>query len=181
MMKNNELYKKRSKKTFDRKSENYNETFDGKYCGKLYPMMMKRINQHPFKTLLDVGCGTGTLLSMILDKYDDIEISGIDISEEMLKEAKKILGTKAELVTGHSDYLPWEDKSFDAIICNASFHHFPEPINVLREMKRVLNNEGRLIILDPWLPNPFRFLMNLFFLTPLNKTGNVKIYSKGKM
>lgn len=181
MIKNNELYKKHSKKTFDKKSNNYDETFDGKYCERLYPIIVKRLKKYPFKKLLDVGCGTGTLLSMVLRQYKNVEISGIDISKEMINKAKDLLENKAELLTGDSENLPWEDNSFDIIICNASFHHFPQPIKTLQEMGRVLNKKGRLIILDAWLPNPFRFLFNVFFQTPFNKTGDVKMYSEKEM
>jgi ubiquinone/menaquinone biosynthesis C-methylase UbiE len=67
-----------------------------------------------------------------------IKLYGLGISEKMIEIAKKNLGNKAELRVGDSEYMPWEDDSFDVIVCNASFHHYPNPKKVLLEMKRVL-------------------------------------------
>ena len=53
----------------------------------------------------------------------------------MIEMAKKNLGNSAELKVGDSEYMPWKDNFFDVIVCNASFHHYPNPEKVLSEMK----------------------------------------------
>lgn len=172
-------YKERSRKSFDKKSQNYYETSDGKYCNKRYEHVMTTLLQYPFEFILDIGCGTGTILSRVLEARENVKVSGIDLSPGMIEKAGEILGDNAELKVGDSENLPWENGSFDAVVCNASFHHYPNPKKVLREMKRVLIAGGVLVIGDPWIPNPLRWLLNLSI--KFSKDGDVRIYSSEEM
>jgi ubiquinone/menaquinone biosynthesis C-methylase UbiE len=97
----------------------------------------------------------------------------------MLEQASKRLGECADLRPGDSEHLPWKSNSFDIVTCFFSFHHYPNPNAVLKEMRRVLNSGGKVIIADPWAPPPFRQIINFF--NPFNKTGEVRIYSKSEM
>lgn len=172
-------YKERSRQAFDRKSGNYDETSDGKYCNKRYAYMMAALLQYPFGSILDVGCGTGAILSRVLEERENVKACGIDLSPGMIERAGEILGDNAELKIGDSENLPWEDGCFDAVVCNASFHHYPDPKKVLQEMKRVLKAGGILVIGDPWIPNPLRWLLNLSI--KFSKDGDVSIYSEKEM
>jgi ubiquinone/menaquinone biosynthesis C-methylase UbiE len=172
------IYKEKSKKYFDNQSINYYDTFDGKYCSSMYEGVKNKMQMQPFKSILDVGCGTGAILSMAINEYKDVQACGIDLSEKMLKKAAEVLGQDVELIAGDSDNLPWKDEMFDLVVCNASFHHFPEPLKVLKEIRRVLKLSGRLIIADPWWSNPKRYLINLFLDSPFNFLGDVRIYSE---
>jgi ubiquinone/menaquinone biosynthesis C-methylase UbiE len=172
------IYKEKSKKYFDNQSTNYFDTFDGKYCSYMYEGVMKKIKMQPFKSILDVGCGTGAILSIVINVYKDVQACGIDFSEKMLEKAAELLGQKVQLIVGDSDNLPWEDDLFDLVICNSSFHHFPEPLKVLKEIRRVLKLNGRIIIAEPWWSSPKRFLINLFLISPFNYGGDVRIYSE---
>ncbi|MCX5779924.1 MAG: methyltransferase domain-containing protein [Firmicutes bacterium] len=171
-------YKIKSKRNFDKKAANYFNTWDGKYSLHMYGEVIKTINTRPFKSILDVGCGPGAMLDRILNHHAEVQACGIDFSEKMIEKAAELLAGKSELVTGDADNLPWADKSFDVIVCNSSFHHYPEPQKVLWEMKRVLKTNGRLIIADPWWPVIYRFLINLYLRTPMNLEGDFRIYSE---
>jgi ubiquinone/menaquinone biosynthesis C-methylase UbiE len=171
------MYKEKSKKYFDKQSNNYFDTFDGKYCSYMYEWVMKKIKMQPFKSILDVGCGTGAMLSIVINEYKDIQACGIDLSEKMLEKAAELLGQRVQLIAGDSDNLPWEDDYFDLVVCNSSFHHFPEPVKVLKEIRRVLKSNGRIIIAEPWWSNSKRIFINLFLNSPFNFGGDVRIYS----
>lgn len=172
------LYKERSKNYFDKKSANFFDTFDGKFCSFMYEGVMQKIKTQPFKSLLDVGCGTGAMLSMVTSENDDIQACGIDLSEKMIEKSAELLGQRVQLIVGDSDNLPWNENYFDLVVCNASFHHFPEPLKVLKEIKRVLKPNGRVIIAEPWWSGPKRFLINSFLNSPFNYLGDVRIYSE---
>ena len=169
------VFKENSKMNYNKQAGIYDEKGDGKFVAPMYGEIINRvINANP-KKILDVGCGTGNVL-IKLSSNEELSLYGLDISENMIGIAKKNLGNKAELKVGDSEYMPWEDNSFDVIVCNASFHHYPNPEKVLLEMRRVLKSKGTLIIGDPTAPVIIRQLLNLNFKRSNN--GDYRLYSK---
>lgn len=175
MESNKNIFKENSKVNFNNHAEVYNESHDGKFVAPMYGEIINRIMSTNAKKILDVGCGTGNVL-IKLSSNRDLKLYGLDISEKMIEIAKKNLGDKAELKVGDSEYMPWEDNSFDVIVCNASFHHYPNPEKVLIEMKRVLKSSGTLIIGDPTAPIMYRQMINL--CCKISNNGDYRIYSK---
>ncbi|WP_297422058.1 class I SAM-dependent methyltransferase [Clostridium sp.] len=175
MESSNNVYKENSKKTFDNQAKIYDETYNGKHASALYKVVIEKVHQFNPESLLDVGCGNGKILSM-LDKNGDSTLCGIDLSQEMINEAKKKLNSKVKLIVGDSEHLPWGEETFDCITCNDSFHHYPQAENVLKQMARVLKKRGEIIIGDPWAPIFLRQLTNLF--CKFSKEGDFRIYSK---
>lgn len=175
MKHNPQEYKKRSKNYFEKISSDYSGKL-GKYTEPMHNALIKELDGKNFKTLLDMGCGNGTFLSMVLNKFN-AEVSGIDISPGMIEKSKELLDDRADLKVGDSEDLPWNDGSFDIVTCIASFHHYPSPELVLKEIKRVLRPEGILMITDPFTPNNLlRFFLNL--LIKFSESGDVRIYSR---
>lgn len=173
-------YKERSRDHFEELSSHYSDTCVGKYTEPMHYDLMQELAGRNFERLLDVGCGTGIFLSMVSNKFP-ARVSGIDISPGMIEKSRELLGHRADLRVGDSEHLPWEDNSFDIVTCIASFHHYPSPELVLREMKRVLRSGGSVIIADPWAPNPFRFFVNLILRSRFNRAGDVRIYTREEM
>ncbi|MBE6049089.1 MAG: class I SAM-dependent methyltransferase [Clostridium sp.] len=171
-------YKKKSKESFDKQADTYDMGIKGEHAKKLYKTLMDKIKDENFKTVLDVGCGTGNMLNMIINKYNDVEAYGIDISDKMLLKAKEKLGDRAYLTLGDSENLPYKDDKFDLIMCNDSFHHYPNPVNVLKEFHRVLKSGGVLILGDCWQPTVSRFIMNFCIKLGVTNCGDVKMYSE---
>jgi ubiquinone/menaquinone biosynthesis C-methylase UbiE len=171
-------YKERSKSHFDEMSSDYSNEL-GKYTEPMHYALIKELDGKNFKMLLDVGCGSGIFLSMVLNKFD-VKVSGIDISPGMIEKSKELLDGRADLKVGDSEHLPWNDRSFDVVTCSASFHHYPSPEFVLKEMKRVLKADGILMIADPFTPNNLlRFFVNI--LMKFSKSGDVRFYSQKEM
>jgi ubiquinone/menaquinone biosynthesis C-methylase UbiE len=171
-------YKERSKSHFDEMSSDYSNEL-GEYTEPMHYALIKELDGKNFKMLLDVGCGSGIFLSMVLNKFD-VKVSGIDISPGMIEKSKELLDGRADLKVGDSEHLPWNDRSFDVVTCSASFHHYPSPEFVLKEMKRVLKADGILMIADPFTPNNLlRFFVNI--LMKFSKSGDVRIYSQKEM
>ena len=169
-------YKEDSRKTFDEIAVEYENSCFGRMSGKLYDKVALKAEHFRHEFILDLGCGKGNLLE-ILKKYKS-RLYGADISSEMIKYARERLGNYAELKVADSESLPWEDNSFDIIVCTLSFHHYPDPGKSLNEMKRVLRKNGHIIIAEGWLPALLRDLANLFLKSKFNKTGDVRVYSK---
>lgn len=174
-------YKKKSKRFFDQHAAIYFQTWDGKYCIQMYDEVLQRIKQFPFVSILDVGCGPGTMLARLKMEYPDAEAYGIDLSDQMIVQARRNLEGNIHLQTGDVENMPWFDNKFDLVVCNASFHHYPDPIQSLKEMYRVLKPGGKLVIADPWWPEKLRQAINYYLKSPFNNKGDVRIYSPKEM
>jgi ubiquinone/menaquinone biosynthesis C-methylase UbiE len=166
-------YKQRSRARFDSMASSYGNHLAGKHAAKLYPVVVKAVDELNPSSVLDVGCGNGNLLALL--NNGSRKLAGADLSPEMLRHARAKLGDRFELKVTDSENLPWGPGSFDAITCTDSFHHYPNPAQVLLEMRRVLKPGGHVVIADPWAPAPFRWIVN--FLFRFGISGDVKLYS----
>lgn len=108
--------------------------------------------------LLDVGCGTGTLINVMATMPQAERLVGLDYSPVMARQlAAKIaaspLGTKLHVVVGDAERLPFADQSFDVVTCCHSFHHYPHQAAAVREFRRVLRPGGLLVLVDGFRDN----------------------------
>jgi ubiquinone/menaquinone biosynthesis C-methylase UbiE/DNA-binding transcriptional ArsR family regulator len=103
----------------------------------------------PAKTVLELGCGSGTFLERILPRRG-VTI-GVDFSQAMLDETKRNLkqqGLSADLRLGFLERLPVESLSVDIAVAGMVLHHVAEPLEALRDVFRVLKPGGSLLIAD---------------------------------
>lgn len=109
------------------------------------------------KRILDLGCANGYSTSQI-DKFaPQAEIFGIDISEKLIRFAKKKY-PKFKFLVADAGNLPFPDKNFDTVVCTEVLEHLVSPQKVLQEIHRVLVPGGKLILeLDTGSPL-FRFI-----------------------
>jgi ubiquinone/menaquinone biosynthesis C-methylase UbiE len=75
------------------------------------------------ETILDVGCGTGTLLHMATVAKLGQKLTGLDADPHQLEAARKKLGPGIDLVEGYSTELPFENESIDCVLSSLFFHH----------------------------------------------------------
>lgn len=112
------------------------------------------INASPPKgKFLEVGCGTGRITIGIAKHTADIELFGIDLSENMLTVAKdnaerEKVHPKIHFQIGDAKRIPFDDNEFDAVYCHNMLHHIADPLSVVLEMKRVAKADGALLIRD---------------------------------
>lgn len=166
--------KEKSIKHFNSTAGEYDSSFDGKFVKVMYEPLLEELKKNVEGKLLDVGCGTGNILCKLVNEKR--ELFGIDLSENMVRECRKRMESHAEIKVADAEHMPYEDNFFDTLICNASFHHYPHPEEVLREMKRVLKSGGRLLIGEGYAIQPFRALLNLSFR--FSDSGDFKSYGK---
>lgn len=94
--------------------------------------------------VLDVACGTGILARIIAERIgSDGSVSGVDANPGMLAVANRI-APEIEWREGDAEALPYEDNSFDAVVCQFGLMLFSSPKTALQEMKRVLRPGGNL-------------------------------------
>ena len=168
--------KRQSQQAFDQQAATYDTDIQGSHARTLYPYMLQEITRARGDRVMDLGCGTGALTAQVLEQDPRRQVTGLDLSEQMLAQARARLGDRVNLVQGDSEHLPFPDQSFDVVYCCDSFHHYPAPAAVLAEVGRVLVPGGVFLLGDIWLPLPGRLLMNPFLRW--SREGDVKIYSR---
>jgi ubiquinone/menaquinone biosynthesis C-methylase UbiE len=138
----------------------------------------------PDSRALDVGCGTGFAVRELAAKLTHGKACGIDISDGMVEQASRRvppeLADRVEIRQASSSSIPYPDGFFTHLMCTNSFHHYPEPVEALREMQRVLEPGGELVIFEnaPDLSLYTRFwdlALRLF------ETGHVRYYTSKQL
>lgn len=101
--------------------------------------------------LLDVGCGTGSLLAALQRWGVHVATyTGVDLSAGMLRVASRKQGTGAteRWVCADAASLPFAASSFDTVVSASSLHDWHEPRAALAAIRRALARGGRLLLLD---------------------------------
>jgi SAM-dependent methyltransferase len=127
------------------------------YCGVGNPFSLGPIHQGA--AVLDVGCGTGVdslIAAMMVGPMG--KVVGIDLTPGMLQRAKLNLSKTSlqnvEFQESSAENLSFPDKTFDFIISNGVINLVPDKARALREIYRVLKDDGKLMIADQVLAGP---------------------------
>jgi ubiquinone/menaquinone biosynthesis C-methylase UbiE len=102
---------------------------------------------------LEVGCGSGIFMKRYASQVNSI--AGLDHSADMVLLAarynsERVAAGMAEFRHGDAAQLPWEDGRFSAVAAMATFLFWPQPLESLKEIHRVLRPCGRLVISLGW-------------------------------
>lgn len=117
---------------------------------------------------LELAIGTG----LNLPEYpDDAEVTGIDLTPEMLEQARRRaadLGRRVELCEGDAQALPFPDGAFDTVLATYAMCSVPDLTLAIAEARRVLRSGGRLILVDHVRSSvaPLFWLQRLMELAP---------------
>lgn len=111
-----------------------------------YPVFLDLLGATAGSRLLDVSCGTGSLLAAARDR--GVDAVGVDLSDEAVRLAKRV-APGAEVAVGAGEALAFRDASFDYITCLGSLEHFLDMGQGLEEMKRVAKPDARFCIMVP--------------------------------
>jgi len=103
----------------------------------------KSIPELKNKKILDLGCGNGK--DIILYQSLGAEVYGIDSSEFMINEAKKII-SKSKVFKSNLEKTPFENNFFDIIVSRFSFHYLKNFDKAYKEISRILKKDGSLIL-----------------------------------
>jgi ubiquinone/menaquinone biosynthesis C-methylase UbiE len=100
----------------------------------------------PGQSLLDVGCGPGTITCDLARLVAPGTVVGVDTSEEVLVEARAEAGragvSTVVFEVGNAFGLPFDDSSFDVVHAHQVLQHVGDPVSVLVEMRRVCRPGG---------------------------------------
>ncbi|MDM9380122.1 class I SAM-dependent methyltransferase [Chlorogloeopsis sp. ULAP01] len=162
------------KQLFDRWAPSYDWLFPSVFYQAIHKRLLEYVNLPPQANVLDLGCGTGRLLTRLADHFPDLHGTGLDLSSQMLRVARHSNRHHPRLIyiEGKAKSLPFADGQFDAVFNTISFLHYPEPKQVFAEVARVLKEGGCFYLVDfsySSQTEPFSKLMN---------AGGIRFYNK---
>lgn len=137
----------------------------------LSPWVHRNLPYVESQRLLEVGCGTGAQLELLLDAFPGLHVTGLDRAAEQLDAARRNLAgpthaPRTTLVHGAAEQLPFRDGEFDAAFLCWILEHVEDPGPVLRELHRVLAPGSPIVIsevmnatlyLEPASPRVMRY------------------------
>nr|WP_279237394.1 class I SAM-dependent methyltransferase [Dyella sedimenti] len=136
--------------------------------------LFSHIDYSESSRLLEVGCGVGAQTEVLLRRFPNLHVTGVDRSAAQLASAERNLAATAwcearyTLQQADATDLPFADRSFDAAYLCWVLEHMPSPARVLSELRRVLSPGAVVYVtevlnasffLDPYSPNLLRYWM----------------------
>jgi SAM-dependent methyltransferase len=140
----------------------------------LEPAVHDRLPFRRRRRLLEVGCGVGAQTEILLRHFPDISVTGIDVNEEQLAEARRFLETvpwaagRFDIRAMDAGELTFGPETFDCAFLCWVLEHVPSPQRVLGEVRRVLAPGAPIVcsevlnatlFLDPYSPHTTRYWM----------------------
>lgn len=97
-------------------------------------------------TILEVGSGLGVLTREVARRFPDAQVTGIELAESQLAQAKVHSLPNLEFVQGNATQLPFDEAIFEFVYCRWVLEHLSNPTAALTEILRVLKPGGRFFI-----------------------------------
>jgi len=126
--------------SFEVAAEAY-DGFMGRFSRLLSPQMAELAGITGGQRVLDVGCGTGALTAVLVDRLGASAVTGIDPSESFVAATRDRF-PDVRIEHGSAEALPFDDDAFDAAIAQLVVHFMTDPVGGIREMARVTRTGG---------------------------------------
>lgn len=110
---------------------------------------LKKFPQENIHKVLDLACGLGETSRMHKGLFPQAEIVGVDMDEKLLDYAKELGDQGIDFQQADATALPFPDDYFDLVFTRFLLMHVPDPLAVLKEMKRVCKKGGIILAQEP--------------------------------
>lgn len=147
-------------KTFEHISVDYDAMNDIASLGmhRLYKYKLsEEIKKNQYRRMLDLCCGTGDMAFLLAGQNSDIEVFGVDFSEQMLNQARKRQSRKGiqniEFLLQQAEHLMFRDEFFDCVVISFGLRDVGDYQEVLKEAYRVLRPGGTIYCLETSQPD----------------------------
>jgi ubiquinone/menaquinone biosynthesis C-methylase UbiE len=125
------------------------------------PLLLSMAHRLDESTVLEIGCGQGFGVELILTEFGASKVRGIDLDRDMVARAERRIqrfAGRARVAVGDVTAIAADDQAFDAVFDFGIIHHVPVWQNAIREVKRVLKPGGLFLFeevskqaLDRWV------------------------------
>lgn len=119
---------------------------------------------------VDLGCGGGHLVFKLAQQAPELQITGLDLSEEMWAQAETYaaqygFNDRVSFKLGSAQEIPFPNGSLDLVVSSLSLHHWRQPVVVFNEISRVLRPGGSFLIFDLRRDMAAPFYLLIWFAT----------------
>ena len=136
----------------DKSAQWYIDHYGNEPVHKIVPMLCQLQDR---QTIVDLGCGSGSVVSALAQQLSTGKVIGIDPTPKMIEVARDHLAkcpapfaVAVEFYQTGAECLPLLDNSIDIAVAVSSLHHWGEVNTGLAEIMRVLKPQGRLVVID---------------------------------
>ena len=113
-------------------------------------------------SIVELGSGPGFLIEKLLDAFNQLSITGVEIDDFLVEYSINYLsgkyGNRINITRGSIMDIPLPDKSFDFAITRLVLEHLPDPVGAVKEVYRILKPGGKAVFID----NDFEMHINTF-------------------
>lgn len=102
----------------------------------------------PGLSLLDIGCGPGTITAEFAERLAPGRVVGLDAAPAVIEKASAFTADNLSFIVGDAYALPFADNSFDLVHSHQTLQHLGDPVAALVEMKRVAKPGGLIAVRD---------------------------------
>ncbi len=137
------------------------------YLDNILLIFDKNLKTYAPNNILDVGCGDGYKTVRFANRFniDMQNTCGVDYEEQRVIDCRKIF--KAEKIDLEVDDLPYEDDTFDLVICNQVLEHLKNYKKVIDDLIRVTKKGGYIVVGIPNLAHLINRIYLLFGIQPI--------------
>jgi ubiquinone/menaquinone biosynthesis C-methylase UbiE len=172
-------YRKRLIDGFSPMAKRYDRVLSLITFGKVQEWQLELLSMIPHKNiLLDLGTGTGGIPLLAVSKGFK-KVIGLDFVFEMLEEARK-KNPSIPFINGDILQLPVKDRSVGALTLSFCFRYIPHPQRFLKEARRILNNNGRIAILDVCRTEERSFIASIIISLFKKLFSIIRLFRGGK-
>jgi len=138
----------------------------------------------PNGACFDLATGTGYMAVAVAERYPNCAVVGIDIADEVIAANIDRIREKGPANVTFRAYdgitLPYFGGQFDAVICRYALHHIPNPMEILRQIRSLLKDTGRLVVSDA-VRNEHDREDFINRLQSLKRDGHVRMYTRSEL
>lgn len=170
--------------------ESFNRVLDNKkYAGIIkdddhLSLLLDLVNDGNYNKILDIGTGTGYLAFPLAEQFPTASVCGIDIADVIVEKnnvavkEKGIPNLSFQAFDGIN--YPFLDESVDLIVTRYALHHFPDIVNAIQQMNKILVKGGKVLVSDPMRnENDDNRIIDSFMR--VKKDGHIQFYSSNEL